>query len=791
MVYRYSWLAGFGSLAFAFVLLGRLVKDSTTGLPWQLVVLAALLLGVALTWLVTVSRNSAWLALAANVGVFVAAAVGYVDPDGSVLLLPKPSGLASLWAEVARSVDLVRNGVEPVVPLPGLVVILAGLFWLAGALLVWGLTDGHPFVGLVPPLILTVQFATIDRATTSATTLAAFVGLVAATAVAVNVDERGQGVGSMARAGGSHRRMSSRPSTASVVVVGVSILGAVAAASFLSGTVPRDGVVSWRTPSGLTGEFFGSVAYNPFVEIQKGLVSQNGIPLFTATIDGEVDPSEVYFRLLTLDTFEDGRWFANDPKIFPLDERPWEADPYVFAGPTATAVVDVEILGLTMDWLPAPYSPIEFSTDDDQLAGNVRVRRDDGSLVYDGGRTVTGDRFRVVADVPRYDLNVLATQADGTLSPLFAAAADGEEVVPPPAADLVERELPNRSRFVDLPDDLDPAIAAKAEELTALLVTPFEKGLALEKWFRSSGGFVYDVTTTPGHDSDTVAEWLFDDSPENPDYRRGYCEQFATSMALMARTLGIPSRVVLGFTPGRRIGDDQVVVLDNNAHSWVELWMPTQGWVRFDPTPRSDGVNPITYEQINQQLGFDLTAYLDQIEEPERAPVETAGAAPPIIDRSNDTERLVVLGGGDSETSGPDRTWILWLLAATGAAALVVGMIPGLKWLRRRRRMRRLRSGDITAAWEDIIARLEDLGEPPAPSLTPIEAARSFDETLVPLASIYSDAIYGNVAVDDRRRLEATTSYRRAIDRLVGRYPVGRRVLAWYRVRVRNPFRRS
>ncbi|HHC08920.1 MAG TPA: transglutaminase domain-containing protein, partial [Actinobacteria bacterium] len=629
MVYRYGWLSGAANLLFALFLLDRLLRGSVAGPPWQVVVGGAAVVGGALTWLLlALPRRIPLPALAVVHGavfaLVVVAVLGGLPTDGDAWI--------AATEQLSRAVALVRNGVEPVVPLPGLVAILAGLFWAVGALAVWGLRTGHPFVALLPPLALAAQFVTIDRAATSLVLVAVFVGLVAATILAVDADERGRGAGTMA-ALTTERTRRRLPGLGSVLVVGLSFFGALTASTVLADVVPRDGALEWRTATGLTGDFFGSVAYNPFVDIQKGLVSREGIPLFAARIEGEARPSEIYFRLLTLETYEDGRWFADRPKVYPLDERPWEDPAAAFAGPTAQVVADVEILGLAMDWLPAPYLPVAFEARSSTLEGNVLVRRFDGSLVFEGGRTATGDRYTVVAEIPRPDLAALAAEPDGDLSPLFATAS-AEHPVPEPAA-LPRREPPGRARLVDVPADLDPRIGAKARELTERLTTPFEKGLALEKWFRSSGGFVYDVEVTPGHDVESVGAWLFD-ATDNPDYRRGYCEQFATAMALMARTLDIPSRVVLGFTPGTPAGDGVVVVLDNNAHAWVELWMPTQGWVRFDPTPRSDGANPITYETVNAALGFDLTEYLDQVPEPIRPRIETPGAAPPVIARDDE-----------------------------------------------------------------------------------------------------------------------------------------------------------
>ena len=180
------------------------------------------------------------------------------------------------------------------------------------------------------------------------------------------------------------------------------------------------------------------------------------------------------------------------------------------------------------------------------------------------------------------------------------------------------RPRPGVERYLGLPEDLDPGITELAEEVTGGLETPFEMGLALEASFRSDA-FEYTTDIDAGHAASDLAQWLLPENSDSPNFRRGYCENFATSMAVLARTLDIPSRVVLGFTPGRLTnpGSDTVVVMDRNAHAWVELWMPTQGWVGFDPTPRPDGVNPSTSEVVTDLLGFDPTAFLDELPDPE------------------------------------------------------------------------------------------------------------------------------------------------------------------------------
>src|SRR5690606_17853739 len=188
------------------------------------------------------------------------------------------------------------------------------------------------------------------------------------------------------------------------------------------------------------------------------------------------------------------------------------------------------------------------------------------------------------------DISYLASTG-GTLSPIFAEAATAG-VFGGTARSPVFLDRPaNVDEYLELPEDTPTEVRTLARTVTEEGTTTFEKALILEAWLSDRETFTYDLDVDTGHSSLDLAEWLLD--PDSNNYRTGYCEQFATAMGVMARTLGIPSRVVLGFTPGdiqqQADGTDVIVVRERNAHAWVELWLNGQGWVRFDPTPRADG----------------------------------------------------------------------------------------------------------------------------------------------------------------------------------------------------------
>jgi len=782
MVYRYSWIAGSAALLYVLYQLNGLLRPTVEGPPWQLVIVAALVLGVIITWTAVSYRLSTWLAIVINGAAALVAVARVSAPETTVALIPTGETFSVLRAQLRVAFELIRNGVEPVIPASGLVVILLVVFWAVGFLFAWGLTKGHPYVALVPPLVISLQFATMDRQFTSPLRAGVFVAVVAGALLAVTMDQRDQTSGRMV-AVGDYGLISSRLSrSSSGLLVGVVVSSAVLVGLFGS-VVPADGVIDWRSPTGLTGDFYGSVAYNPFIGIKQSLVSNSNTPVFAVKIDGDVPADQIYFRLLTMETYSGGQFFANRPEVVPVYQEEWESAEQRFAGPVDTIVSEVEIQRLVMEWLPSPYAPVAFaSTLNIEQAMAARV--DDASLRFEGGLTFEGMRYQVESEIPRPDVSVLALGADGELSPAFALAAAADENVPVPTVAAVREAPPDVERYLDIPEDLDEGVGALARRLTRNLKTPFEQSIALESWFRSDA-FRYSIDIEPGYGASDLAAWLTD--PDSPNYRVGYCENFATSMAIMARTLGIPSRVVLGFTPGTLQADGTIIVRDRNAHAWVELWMPTQGWVRFDPTPRSDGVNPTTYEAIETSLGFPITDYLD-VPDPEPVPFAVRpGGQPPF----QDPDVLAPIGGGidSADAGGLDiPTWITnvtpWLLGL----ALVAGGIPILKWWRRRRRIKRLRTGDITAAWEHIVSRLEDLGRAPHPADTPAEAAEKVDPAMAPLAMAYARSLYGPAATRPDTLVDvASTSMQQTEHHLATRHSRMERLVAKYRVKSLRP----
>lgn len=135
------------------------------------------------------------------------------------------------------------------------------------------------------------------------------------------------------------------------------------------------------------------------------------------------------------------------------------------------------------------------------------------------------------------------------------------------------------STYLQLPAELDLRIPELAREITSNAQTPFDKALRIETYLRTRFAYTLNLTGKPGQDP--LAHFLF-------ETRAGHCEYFASAMAIMLRTLGVPSREVNGFLPGEYndLGGDYIVRA-SDAHSWVEVYFPGNGWQVFDPTPSS------------------------------------------------------------------------------------------------------------------------------------------------------------------------------------------------------------
>jgi protein-glutamine gamma-glutamyltransferase len=277
-----------------------------------------------------------------------------------------------------------------------------------------------------------------------------------------------------------------------------------------------------------------------------------------------------------------------------------------------------------------------------------------------------------------------------------------------------------RAEDLELPD-LDPRIPRLARYMAGPAATDEEKALALQSHLRHDYGYTLQLLASPV--ADPLANFLF-------VRKKGHCEYFASAMAVMLRTLGIPSRVVTGFLGGEfnPITGWQVVRA-SDAHSWVEAWIPGNGWTRFDPTPADPRASAGgLFNRISLLADAADQFWQDWV-------------------LSYDLERQVVLASRMQESSrrmhmswiadasahvaaAVSRNAVRFLLGLVAAAMLALFFHPAFaRWRRARLGMRRAQRGegqasDATMLYQRMLEALSRRGYHKPSWLTPSEFAR-------------------------------------------------------------------
>ena len=737
---RLGWLGALGATGLALGRLSRLLSVGPDGEGWLTVLVTALVIGGVVTAGALAAGARPWMLTPLGVA-GAGMAVGRVAAGSTMTwgVIPTRATVSALNDQIGVALELIRFGSAPVIAASGLVALLAGVWWLLGSAIAFGAIKKKPLAMILPSLGLYLLLATLDRQPPQWwwPVLLAVCGVAGLLASA---ERRPSGRARSLRTG---RLIPSAGRLLPVVtVIAVASIAGGAARGFAA-TVPESGLVSWRNATGFGGGLFGGVSYNLIASMtQQDLVGQSPEVLFVARVSESSPPnSDLYWKLISLDSYDGDYWLpANLTVNRPFAESDWEEADFQFVGPSVRVESIVRVVSLRQNYLPVLYSPRSLVTDDPLLADSHRAR-EDGSVKFDA-RTTEGLTYRVVSDLPQPDVGALASTG-GVLSPIFAnAQAAGQFALAPAGGE--NRAIPGRVRelYTALPEEFPTEVREVAAAVAAQASTDFERGFLLENFFRSAGGFVYDVDVSTGHSTLDLTAWLLD--PASRNFRRGYCEQFASAMAVMARALRIPARVVLGFAPGEVVtqddGSELIVVRALNAHAWVELYMAGQGWVRFDPTPRGDGINPATVSR----LGFDPTLYLPEPTDPAQDSTSTATRGTEF-----DTEFLEI--GADptlgltGSLRGSTPAWLRILLIAAAVAAV----IPTFKLARRYSRIRKLESGDVAAGWAEMKDRLADLGHRLDSSLTPHEVAARVDPALVPFATRLGAFIYGGRLIPD------------------------------------------
>lgn len=377
-------------------------------------------------------------------------------------------------------------------------------------------------------------------------------------------------------------------------------------------------------------------------------------------------------RLYTLSSFNGNAWEGGTE---PSGTRPagqgvlWPEAVEGWEGAERTRL-DVVVLSLSERNLPLPPAPRLVEAPG---PWNYDAATD---VVYAEQATTLDLQYTVVTDLGYHD-------AAGLRRAARAVAAD-------PALDLADPAYTAVPPSVDL-----PRIRSLAEEVTEDASDRYSQAVAIQGYLRNTSVFTYDTTVALAG-GDAVSSFL--------DNRSGFCLHFATTMVMMARSLGIPARLAVGFLPGRLDSEGTYLVSGADAHAWAEVYFPGQGWVRFEPTPSvQTGAAPSYADPLAGQVPVprEVLEGGQQIAPPlPGEPVEGPGAP----------EEPAEAAGGPP----------LWAIIAA-ALALVAAAAAAAAWWRRRAVHHLHHASGPEAAWERLARELQETRWPT--SATPGEAA--------------------------------------------------------------------
>lgn len=421
---------------------------------------------------------------------------------------------------------------------------------------------------------------------------------------------------------------------------------------------------------GGAGKGDGLRVVNPMTDLRRDLRRGADVPVLRVATD---DPDPSYLRVAALTVFRNEEWTAGDRQV-PSDQQ---ADGEV----PGLSAVSSNVRRRTYDygietspdfdsrWLPTPYPPTSVTAEGDWRYDTATM----DFLASQDGLNASGMSYRAVGD-----------QLALTPEALDEAPAPGGLV---------------STSYTELPDGLPPIVDEIAQRVTADAPTDYQAAVALQRFFRSQ--FTYDLDSAPLGDGVDALEAFLDPNGD----RSGYCEQFASAMAVMARDIGIPARVAVGFLRPDRIGPGTYLYSSHDYHAWPELYFAGFGWVRFEPTPSVRTDQPPSWTR-----GVTDTPAPSAAPEPTQAPSSAApSTAPGAQDRP---DRELPQDAAATEQSGRDPA-VLAGTAAGVALVLLAAASPAV--VRRRRRARRL-EGTAEDAWTELADTARDLGHPWPPT---------------------------------------------------------------------------
>ena len=602
--------------------------------------------------------------------------------SGWFVVLPGPDAVTELGSLLGRAAQQVRDGIPPVPESPELICLLVVAFGLVAIVVdTLAVSAAAPATtGLVLVGVIVVPAALSDRLLpwwSFALGALAF-ALLLAVNNAGRPTSRHLPVWTDSASPGWH--FGAAPAAVTVSV------GAIAVALLVGTSVSAVGTGQPGTDNG--GQISG-IGLNPFTSLRGQLNAGEVVDLFRVRGLNQ----RAYLRALTLSRFDTQVGWLQGPLdgAVPAGGGQQPAGrlplPAGVSQPVSGSVVQVQIepINYVDNWLPSFGYPLAL----EGIGPDWNYAPDAITIFSD--RRQRAQPYTELGVLPQPDPELLRAAGPGTRA-AFAT-------VDP--------------RYLNT-GGVDLRVVQLAAQITAGSRTAFDATVAVNRWFSEPGnGFSYDLRTAPGNSGDALVDFLFTG-------HRGYCEQFASAMAIMLRTLGVPARVAVGFTPGIST-DDSWLITTEDAHAWVEVWFPGSGWLPFDPTPLSDGRTVVPgYVAAGGTRAEDTPL-------PARPPaVNTTTPEPDVV-----AEAPQDPGEGDPGFGAGTRI----ALAVVGllAFAVLVGLIPlTLRELRRRWRLHLVGIGGpdaVSAAWEEVLAESADRGVvPPVGETVRVAAGRLADE---------------------------------------------------------------
>lgn len=670
--------------------------------------------------------------------------------------LPWAGTWAAVRADLAAGWTAFKEVAPPAPAETGFVLAAAAAAWAAAFLADWAAFRlWAPIEAIVPSTTLFVFTCLLGTDRHRTATTAAYLGAALAFVLVHRVARQERSTSWLA----SDPRAGAR----SLIRVGGAI-GAVAlmAALVVGPALPgaaRPALVDWKG-----GEGGGArVTVSPLVDIRSRLVARESTVVFTVR-----SSARSYWRLTALDHF-DGRIWSSEREFDKVDgELPGSV---VEPGAAEPVRQEFSITGLESIWAPAAYAPARV----DDASADLRYDAESATLIVDTDRpTSDGIDYVVESNLPAFDPDELA-----------AAAGRAPQ-------DLLER-------YTALPEDFSELARTTATRMVNQInrrATPYQLALMIQDFFRN-GSFTYDLGVRPGHSQSAIDEFLTE--------RRGYCEQFAGTYAAMARHLGLPTRVAVGFTPGEEEEPGVFTVRGLNAHAWPEVYFVGVGWVPFEPTPGRGAPNAEQWTQVPEQQ-----ANRDDPASATTTPPTTVGGPTTSVNRSLLPDEAFPDGGfSTTDPLGGDRpstfsrawSWARWVLAGVAAAAVVwVVGVPSARLLRRsaRRRAATTPTERVLAAWREAGDRLGVVGLRFHPAETHREfAARASRDLpagarahLGTLAERATAADYGPAGATEDDADEAWREVGRLGSEVAGHAGLRRRLRWWLDPRPLLPTRR-